>query len=149
MAVRLGGEDVDGDVGEHSEEGAPEEELAAAELVDGEAAGDAAYEREDGVERVEQELLARARDADVLQDRRQVVGDDGAADELGEGGDQDDEPDAVEGRTGVEEGPVIPPAPGGGGRQGEFGFVVDRVVDLVAFEHDDGRVRVAIAVVFD
>ena len=69
VAVRLRREDVDRDVGQHGEEGAPEEELAPAELVDREGARDAADEGEDGVERVEQQLLVRARDPHVLQNR--------------------------------------------------------------------------------
>ena len=145
VAVGLGGEDVDRNVDEHGQEGAPEEELAAAELVDGEAAGDAAEEGEDGVEGVEQELLVRARDADVLQDRGHEVADDGSADELREGRDEEDEPDPVQGGAGVEEGAVVPPALVGG----DFDFVVDRVLDLVAFEFDDCGVGVAVAMEFD
>ena len=142
VPVGFGRDHVDRDVDHPREEGAPEEQGSAAERVDGEGPRDAAEEGEDGVQRVEQELLRAPCDADVFQDHGHVVADHGAADELREHRDEHDQPDPVQRRPGVEEKAVVVPAPGE-----QLGLEVDAQLDLVALELDDGGVGIVVAVV--
>ena len=73
MTIRLSCDNVYWNIAKHRKEGTPEEETTTTKLVDCEASCNAAQEREDGVESVQEQLLISASNADVLQDDRHIV----------------------------------------------------------------------------
>ncbi len=79
MTIRLSCDDIDRNIAEHRKKGTPKEEAASAKLVDCEASRNAAQEREDGVECIQEQLLVCASDSDILQDNRHVVAATGLA----------------------------------------------------------------------
>ncbi len=74
----------------------------------------------------------------------EVVRDDTAADELREDADEEDKPHPIEGWATVDENAIIPPA-----LLRPLDLQSKRLLDFVAFESDDGRVRVSIAMILD
>ncbi|KAL0765144.1 hypothetical protein CaCOL14_012403 [Colletotrichum acutatum] len=137
------GEDVDRDVDEPREQGAPEEQRPAADLVDEEGAEDAADERYDRVDSVEEELSARVRDADAAHHagNSTIIRDDRSPNELRKDGNKHNEPHAVPVRPVVDENLIVPVI------VSELLLGLQRRPDLVELELDERRVRVPVAVV--